>query len=84
MEADSAHSWASRLGEWSGPNVELTPVLFRWEVAYFVLQLLILVSPCEPCSDLSAILVLTYLNPPPQHLYGRVIVLTESCRTEAV
>lgn len=59
IEANCAHGWAPRPGKWSGPNIELTPVPFLWEVAYFVLK--ICISPCEPCNDLSALLILTHL-----------------------
>lgn len=42
VEADCARSWPPRPGAWSGPNTQLSPVLFLWEVAYFVLKILYL------------------------------------------
>lgn len=52
--------------------------LFLGDVAYFVLKLWILTSPCEPCSDLSA--CVNSLKPSPTTRVRRVAVLPERCR----
>lgn len=52
--------------------------LFPWDVAYFVLKIRILTSPCEPCIDLSA--CVNSLKSSPTTLVRRVAVLPERCR----